>query len=404
MRILYLHQYFNLPSMSGGTRSFEMARRFVEWGHEVHMITSDRSNQNTSSTWRVTTEAGMTVHWLAVPYSNRLSYQERIRSFFKFAWGAATRAAAIPADVVFATSTPLTIALPAIYAARRQRIPMVFEVRDLWPDLPIVIGALRGSLPIMLARWLEKFAYDNSSAVVALSPGMKEGVVRRGYPEARVHVIPNSCDLDLFQVSPEAGKAFRSRYAWLGERPLMLYAGAFGKVNDVGYMAKLASVVQSLMPDVRFLAVGDGAEFDAVQTLAQELGVLNKNFFVLPKIPKADIPALFSAATVVSTLLVTIPGRIWDNSSNKFFDGLAAGRPVVTNYGGWQADLLRMCGAGVVLNEYDIPQAAQQLVDFLTDEQKLAHAGEAALRLAHERFARDNLARQLEKVLISTTL
>jgi len=400
MRILYLHQYFNTPAMPGGTRSYEMARRFVEWGHEVHMITTDRSPKGASSGWRMTREAGITVHWLPVPYSNRLPYIARIRSFLEFAWRSSRYAAQIPADVVFATSTPLTIAIPAIYAKYRQRIPMVFEVRDLWPDLPIAVGALRGKIPIFLARKLEKFTYDSSAEVVALSPGMKEGVVRQGFPESRVHVIPNSCDLDLFQVPPEVGKDFRNRHAWLRDRPLVVYTGTFGKVNDIGYFVKLAAAMRELLPEVRFLAVGDGVEFDRVQALAKQLGVLEENFFLMSRIPKREIPALFSAATAVSTLLATIPGRVWDNSSNKFFDGLAAGRPVVTNYGGWQTDILQSHKAGVFLDEYDFSRAARQLADFLSSPQRLEEAGKAALQLAKDRFARDTLAKQLETVLI----
>ena len=149
MRITYLHQYFNTSSMPGGTRSYEMARRLVAMGHEVNIITSWRTPDNRKD-WFVTNESGAQVHWLPVNYSNHMSYNERIKSFIKFAWFAARKAASLPTDVVFATSTPLTIALPGAYAARRLQVPMVFEVRDLWPELPIAIGALKN--PVM--RWM----------------------------------------------------------------------------------------------------------------------------------------------------------------------------------------------------------------------------------------------------------
>ena len=175
MRITYLHQYFNTPEMSGGTRSYEMARRLVAMGHEVNMITSWREDDGRKG-WFETAEAGIKVHWLPVPYSNKMGFKERISAFFRFAWGAARKAASLPADVVFATSTPLTIALPGVYAARRQKAPMVFEVRDLWPELPIAIGALKNPFLQFMARQLELFAYRNSKAIVALSPGMRDGV------------------------------------------------------------------------------------------------------------------------------------------------------------------------------------------------------------------------------------
>src|SRR5690554_4062815 len=121
--------------MSGGTRSYEMARRMVAAGHEVHMVTSIRNNDSNQKSWLSTDEAGINVHWYPVPYSNHMSFLQRIKAFFAFAFAARQKAASLQGDVVFATSTPLTIALPAVFTARKLKVPMVFEVRDLWPEM-----------------------------------------------------------------------------------------------------------------------------------------------------------------------------------------------------------------------------------------------------------------------------
>src|SRR5690554_339293 len=213
--------------MSGGTRSYEMARRMVAAGHEVHMVTSIRNNDSNQKSWLSTDEAGINVHWYPVPYSNHMSFLQRIKAFFAFAFAAQKKAASLQGDVVFATSTPLTIALPAVFTARKLKVPMVFEVRDLWPEMPIAMGALKNPLLQWTAKKLEHWAYQNSAAVVALSPGMKEGVVKAGYPANRVAVIPNSSDNLEFRQDSETAKQFRSKRAWLGDRPLLIYAGAF---------------------------------------------------------------------------------------------------------------------------------------------------------------------------------
>ena len=175
--------------MAGSTRSYEMARRLVDAGHEVHMVTSNRnSNKNKNRQWYKTIESGIQVHWIQIPYSNNLSYNDRVKAFFKFAIKASTKAASLVGDVVFATSTPLTIAIPGIFAAKLNRIPMVFEVRDLWPNLPIAMGAIKNSALIFAARQLERFAYRYSTRIVALSPGMKEGIVATGYPSENATV------------------------------------------------------------------------------------------------------------------------------------------------------------------------------------------------------------------------
>lgn len=398
MKILYLHQYFNTPSMNGGTRSYEMARRLVARGHEVHMITSRREGGQTRGDWEVEDIEGIQVHWLPVPYSNAMSYPKRIAAFFRFAVGAARRASSIRGDLVFATSTPLTIALPGAYASWRQRLPMVFEVRDLWPELPIAIGALKGRVTIALARWLERFAYRHSCAVVALSPGMKDGVVKAGFPAEQVTVIPNSCDLDMFRVPPEAGQAFRQRYDWLQDRPMVLYCGTLGRINGVEYLAKVAAAARKLNPEVRFVVVGEGGEHEKVTRIATELGVLGDNFHMIPGVAKQEVPAVLSAATLSTSLFIPLP-EMWANSANKFFDALASGTPVCINYRGWQEAYIRDSGAGLILEEHDTDKAAQQIIDALNDPDWLARAAAAATKLAQEAFARDLLADRLESVL-----
>lgn len=398
MRILYLHQYFNTPDMSGGTRSYEMARRLVAAGHEVHMVTSERS-RGSSRGWRTEVVDGITVHWYPVSYDNTMSFRRRILAFLAFAVAAARRATAVGGDVVFATSTPLTIAIPAVLAKRRLRVPMVFEVRDLWPEMPIAVGALENPLLRRAAYALERWAYRNSHAVVALSPGMAAGVVRTGYDRDRVTVIPNSCDLDLFDVGAEAGRAFRAQREWLGDRPLVLYAGTFGHVNDVSYLVRVAKEMAVIDPSVAFLAMGDGVEASKVKDLAAEAGVLDRTFFWEPPVPKVSMPAVLSAATVCTSLFAPIP-EMESNSANKFFDALAASRPVAINYGGWQADLVRDNGMGVVLPR-EAREAAGRLADLLARPQGLQDAGRAARALGETVFGRDRLAAQLLDVLVT---
>jgi UDP-N-acetylglucosamine:LPS N-acetylglucosamine transferase len=158
MKVIYLHQYFNTPKMSGGTRSYEMARRLVAAGHEVHMVTTWRT-ETAHDDWFHTTESGIQVHWLPVSYSNSKTYTQRIRAVLSFAIQACRKAVDLKGDLIFATSTPLTIAIPGIYASWRNRLPMVFEVRDLWPELPIAVGALRSPVLKWLARKFERFTY-----------------------------------------------------------------------------------------------------------------------------------------------------------------------------------------------------------------------------------------------------
>jgi glycosyltransferase involved in cell wall biosynthesis len=398
VRIVYLHQYFNTPAMSGGTRSYEFARRFVEAGHEVHTITSVREGRADARGWRQEQIEGITVHWFPVPYSNRMDYGARIGAFMRFAVAAGRRAARIGGDVVFATSTPLTIALPGVFAARRLRVPMVFEVRDLWPELPIAVGALKNPALVASARWLERFAYRNAAHVVALSPGMAEGVVRAGYPADQVTIVPNSCDLTLFEPHEEAREEFLRSHPHLRGAPLVVYAGTLGPINGVGYLVDVARAMWKIAPEVRFLIAGDGKEAELVRRKASDAGVLDRNLWMIDPLPKEQVPGVLAAATVATSLFVDLP-EMWANSANKFFDALASGTPLLINYQGWQAELLEESGAGIVVSPTDPERAAEALHGLIRDRQRLESASAAAARLARERFDRDTLAADLLSVL-----
>lgn len=400
MRILYLHQYFCPPQADGGTRSYEFARRLIASGHEVYMITSSAylPHHNETSGISHLEIAGIPAVVIPVPYSNAMSFSKRIRAFFQFAWHASREAMRQRADVVFATSTPLTIAIPGILVHLRRRIPMVFEVRDLWPELPIAVGALKNPLAKVAARWLEWIAYHSSAHIVVLSPGMAKGVMRRGISPERVTVIPNSCDLDLFDVPPEQGRPIRERLNLTSEQPLIVYTGTFGLINGVDYLVDVAAAIRDFAPDVHFLLVGKGAKREVVTHKAQATGVLGKNVTIWDSVPKIELPSVLAAATVATSVVLPLK-PLWNNSANKFFDALAAGKPIAINHGGWQADLLQETGAGIVLSPDNPVEGARQLATFVQDHARLKSARKAARHLARTRFDRDMMASQLEDIL-----
>ena len=398
MRVVYLHQYFVTPEMAGGARSYEMARRLVAAGHEVHMVTSDREATGRSVAWRESREAGILVHWTPVRYDNSMTYRQRVRAFLTFAWRAARKAAELRGDIIFATSTPLTIAIPAVYAARRSRVPMVFEVRDLWPAVPIAIGAIRNPVTRTAAKWLERFAYRNASRIVALAPGMRDEIVATGYPAEHVAVIPNGCDLDTF-ADEGSGHGLRRHHVWLSNRPLLVFTGTFGLVNGMDYLVRLAQAIDRIDSEVRVVAVGTGREFDRTRQLAQDARVLNKNLFLLGQLPRRETAA-WTLAADMTLALFTGPDVVWrDAVQNKFFDSLAAGRPVANNFAGWQSRVAVDAGAGLILSATDVEAAARDVVRVIRDRRWLEQAGQAARNLAVRRFNRDLLAADLTRLL-----
>ncbi len=384
----------------GGTRSYEFARRLVKKGHQVTIITTWTKPDNRKN-WIVTEESGIKVYWLPLPYSNYMKYNDRIKAFITFAWKSAIKARNIKADLIFATSTPLTIALPAIYVSFKKKIPMVFEVRDLWPKIPIALKIIRNPILKFFTNFLEKFTYKYAKTIVALSPAMKEGIICKKISSKKIAVIPNSSDLKNFEYNEKNELNFRRKRPWLKNNPLLVYAGTFGKINNLHYAIKLAQELKKRNSDVKILLVGDGVERDYLINEAKLKKVFEVNLFFENPIPKSEISEIFSSATMCANFVMDVK-ETWANSANKFFDTLAAGKPIFLNHGGWMQDLISFNNCGLCMHGKPMNLVAEKLENAMNNKDWLIAAGKTSRILAKKYFDRDLLAKQLEEVLVAT--
>ncbi|GAK57144.1 glycosyl transferase group 1 [Candidatus Vecturithrix granuli] len=404
MHILYLHQYFITPQQVGGTRSYEFARRFVNAGHQVTMLTAqDRSFPWTGKNpFRKREIMGIQVIEIKAGYADSrygttLSYWKRMFNFLHFALisSCALFSLSMP-DVIFATSTPLTIGIPALFARKRWRVPFVFEVRDLWPEAPIQMAALKNPVNIALARWLERTIYRHAEHIVALSPGMAEGVQQAGVAAQKVSVIPNASDIELFHPDVD-GAAVRDRLRLHG-RFVCTYFGAMGEANDLTYVLQAARILQTKQEQqIVFVLHGHGKRRAELQAFCQQHHLMNVVFS--DSVPEKDyIAQLAAASDVCMTIYKNVP-VLYTCSPNKFFDALAAGRPVLVNTPGWLQELVNTYEVGVFVQ----PENAESLVEqvtYLRDHPELcARYGKNARRLAETQFSRDQLAAQLLEIL-----
>lgn len=403
MKILYLHQYFATPDSNAGTRSYEIAKRLVLAGHEVEFVTSSSflsSEYKLEKGWNRLEINGIILNVLHLPYSNNDSFVKRILKFIRFAFSSTFKSLTIKADVVFATSTPLTIAIPAMVYKWIKRVPMVFEVRDLWPELPVAVGALRNPLVIKAAELLEYLAYKNSSCVIGLSPGMCDGIRKKSHVGKKVVLATNSCDIDLFDVPVSVGLDYKlNSLKFVGSRYLVVYTGTFGLINDVRYLAHLAKSSLEVFPELCFVAIGEGMEKEAVKKLANQLGVLNNNLYILPSVPKTEVVKILSAADLSLSLFGNVK-EMWNNSANKLFDSLAAGTPLAINYKGWQHQIIEEYGCGLVLDAKNYDAAALQISRFLNDDIRLQNARAKCKFLASEKYSRDIMVSRIESAIV----
>jgi glycosyltransferase involved in cell wall biosynthesis len=372
VRILYLHQFFVTREEAGGTRSYEFARRFVERGHAVRMVTAGNETKTVQGIEVVGVRGAYSDYMRATAMPNL----GRMAAFARFAIGATAAALRGPRpDVVYATSPPLTTALPALAASLRWRAPLVFEVRDLWPEAPIQMGALRNPILRGLARALERFVYARSTRLIALSPG-----IRAALPPGKTALVPNSADLDLFDPAPVTGPFQVS------------YFGAMGEANDLTAVVEAARLV----PDVPFVLMGDGKRRAELELTAPP----NVSF---RSGSKTDVARLAAQSSACLTVFKDVP-VLATNSPNKLFDTFAAGRAAIVNMDGWMRALVEENGAGVYVRAGDARALADQVARLRDDPAEVRRMGENARALAEREFGRDDLAARALGVLEEAAL
>jgi len=406
MHILYLHQYFATRKGMTGTRSYEFARHLVSKGHRVTMMTSGLANREfpvpEDKQYAEFETEGIRVVAIAAAYNNPqvgtgMSGSQRMLKFYQFAWSAGRIGKGLPApDVVFATHTPLTIGLAGLTLGQHFKVPFVFEVRDLWPEALVNVGALKNPLAIW---WLERMAkkiYAGAKHIVALSPGMKEGIVRAGVPAGKVTVIPNASDLDLFGPDID-GSAQRERLG-LKDRFAAIYFGAIGLANGLDYVIEAARILAERGNNKIVLVLhGSGGKRAELEKMASEYELTNVIFSDL--VPdKEQVAQIVAGCDVCMTIYRAAKEHTW--SPNKMFDALAAGKPVLINVPGWLGETIEKNNCGRCLDANRPQMLADTLEELAADPELCRRMGKNARELAEREFDRIKLANRIENVLI----
>lgn len=380
MRITYIHQHFSFPAEAGGQRPWQFASRLAKAGHSVTVVCGGETADSVRFD-------NLVVHRVRSAYSNTYSTKSRIVSFARFMVGSALVAVRTPTDLVFASSTPLTTAVPGLISSFLRHKPFVFEVRDLWPSVPIELGVLRNPAIIAIAKLLERLTYLRADRVIALSPGMAEGV-RTVSPKTPIAVIPNASDIEDFAGGRESREATRRELGWGNDETVIVYAGSFGTSYDVMWLVELAAELTHQSGRFRVILYGEGASSEAIRARVTELG-LDPASMVPGKLPKSEIFRILPAADFSVSTLTDNPA-LEVNSLNKVFDALAAATPVLFNHSGWLPHLLAARGAGIRLPR-DPLNAAGQLSALVAKDKDRRPRSHAAFALGEEQFSRDQL-------------
>ena len=404
MKILYFHQYFNTPEGNGGTRSYEAAKYLVQQGHAVTMVYALDARAKSCLTGpyikgrRTGSYEGINLIEYNLAYSNRLNLLKRTILFLRYAFRSSRLVFSEDFDMIFATTTPLTAAIPGIVAKIfRPKKKFIFEVRDLWPELPKAMGVIKNPFVLWGLGTLEFLAYNLADACVALSPGIKQGIEKRLLKSKKVCMIPNGCDLEIFKpgISPKSVvPGIRD------DQFLAIFTGAHGLANGLDAVLDAAKLLieRGFGDQIVFLFVGDGSEKDRLKIRADNEQLFNCKF--MNPVSKKTLSTYMDAADIGMMILANVPAFYFGTSPNKFFDYISSGLPVFNNYPGWLAGLIQQHQCGLAVEPNNPVFFADGMIHLYEKREQLQSMRINARQLAESQFARPILTHNLYEFLM----
>ena len=391
MHILYIHQYFKTPNEPGGTRSYWIAQKLIQDGHRVTMLTTSSSISKSREEKLVD---GIQVIYVKVPYDQRMSIFNRVKSFLSFMLKSTRLAKNLKdVDLVLATSTPLTVGFPALVLKKIKNIPYIFEVRDLWPEVPIQMGGLKNPILKRITITFEKKIYKNATHIVTLSPGMAEGVLRYE-PKSKVSMIPNMAKIDAFWPR-EVNDSLREELALQKGSFKVIHFGALGLANEAINIIKGAELLKK-DTSIEFIFIGGGSTEEDLKDYCKKQALHHVHF--LGKFPMEKTSEIVNLCDVSIVSFKDLP-ILYTNSPNKLFDSLSAGKPIIVNSAGWTKKMVEKNECGLYVNPYRPTELAQAIKELQRNKELREQMGGNARKLAESTYDKSILCEKYAKLL-----
>ncbi len=406
MRILYLSQYFPPEVGATQTRAYEMAHNLVQLGHQVTVLTEVPNHPSgiippayRGKLYERAKMDGIDVIRVWVKTAPEKTFATRMLFYLTFMVDA-TLAGSLLApgrfDLVYASSPPLFVGGAALALSRLRRAPMVFEVRDLWPESAVQLGELNSTRAVRQATRLEETCYRRARHIVVVTEGIRTRLLERGFPAEKMTVIPNGANTDLY--TPQTLNLELRRSWGIGpERFVVLYAGLHGLAHGLE-TALLAAEELGEHPEILFLFVGDGPQKAALVERARQMGLPNVQFH--DALPEVELPAAIAMADVGLDTRRRL-GISQGTLPVKMFSYMASARPVLLSTEGESTELLRRAGAGVAVPPEDPKALSQAVLDLQADPALRAEMGRRGRAFVEAHYSRQGFARRLEQLLQS---
>ncbi|MBI3945011.1 MAG: glycosyltransferase family 4 protein [Armatimonadetes bacterium] len=403
MRILLLTLYFEPDITANAAILTRLAEELAALGHAVSVVTAfphyagNRIDPRYRGTLIERARHGdirVTRTYVYVA-SDKGSLRARLLNYASFNLLSVVAGLLSPApDVVLAPSPPLTIGLTAWLLGSLKRVPFVYNVQDIYPDIAIRLGILTNPRAIRAFRRLEDFVYRRAAAVSVLSEGFRQNLLGKGVPPAKLRIIPNFVDPDLVRPQPKENPF--ARREGLADRFVALYAGNIGLSQGLETLLGACAHLRDL-PDFLAVIVGNGAARPALEARAQEMGLSNVRF--LPFQPKEDLAMMYASADVSLVLLKRGIGA--ESVPSKAYAILASGRPILAavDAGADTDRLIQDARCGVAVPPEDPAALARAIRALRADPAARAQMGRRGREHVVAHYSPGAIARQYEALL-----
>ncbi|RMH59085.1 MAG: glycosyltransferase WbuB [Bacteroidetes bacterium] len=403
MRILFVSNYFPPEVNAPATRTFEHAREWVRLGHEVEVLTSNpnfpegRIYDGYTNGFATETVEGIKVTRVPMYVTANKGTVKRTLSYLSYMASVRLylRRLQQQPDIVVATSPQFFAAVAGHLIARKLRVPFVMEVRDLWPESVVAVGASSDNAVIRACERLETYLYEQADHIVVVTRAFKRHIENRGIPSAKISVLPNGADLAAWDRPLDEAKlaALRAQHGLQGKF-VAGYIGTIGMAHRADILWEAARRCDD--PDIVFMVVGTGAEREKLEAL-QAANPL-PNFRLLDKVPKEEVPYLLALTDASVVHLRDLP-LFRTVIPSKIFEAMATRTPIILGVEGESKEIVQEADAGLTIPPENVEALLGAVTCLKNDPDLYEQLGTSGRRYVETHYNRTHLARAYADVL-----
>jgi len=401
MRILFLSHYFPPEVNAPASRTYEHCKHWVKMGHDVTVVTCAPNHPRgelysgyQNRLFQRENRDGIKVVRLWTYITANEGVLKRTLNYISYMMAAVLAAPFLPQpDIVLSTSPQFFNGLAGYLVSRVKRTPWVLEIRDLWPESIVVVGAITNKWLVGALRWLEVFAYRKADVIVPVTDAFKAYMISKGISAAKIEVVKNGVDLDFYDKAEGAPGMLED--LGLTGKFVAAYFGTHGMAHHLETVLEAAAILRG-RNDIAFLMVGDGAERHKLLELRDQRGL--DNILMLAQQPKEKMPLLWECSNVSLVLLkrsdlfkMVIPSKI--------FESMAMNRGVILGVEGESSAIIDAARAGFCIAPESAPELAQRVAQLADNRSLCTELGRSGRSYVAEHYDRAALASKYQHIM-----